>query len=346
MENNKNILITGASGLVGGHVARCFAKSGNNIFCMVRKESDVSFISDLPVTIVYGDVTDREGLEKLFEGMDWIIHTAGRVADWGKYDDYYRTNVTGTMNVMEAASVNNIRDVIITGSVSSYGEENSPVLKDESWGFRSHYHYALDRIMPSGMNNYRDTKAEATRRAVEFAAKNGINLTVLEPVWIYGENEFSSGFYEYVTIARSGMPFMPGCKTNTFHVVYAAELARAYWLVFVKRPAGINRIIIGDPKPENMRYIYGLFCREAGVKQPRMIAKWLIYPIAVMIEAFGHLVNQKSAPLLMRSRVSMFYDSIGFSVEKAEKMLGFRSEVDLETGIRNTVAWYWQHGRL
>lgn len=340
MVKEKNILITGASGLVGSHIAHYFSSYEKNVYCLIRKGSNIDFIKDLPIKIIYGDITDFAGLETLFKGMDWIIHTAAKVTDWGNYSDYYLTNVTGTLNVMKAAFSNNIQDVIITGSVSSYGEENSSVLKDETFGFRSHYPYAFHRILPSGMNNYRDTKAEATRQAMAFAGQHRINLTVLEPVWIYGENESKSGFYEYLKIARSGMPFMPGCRSNTFHVIYAGELARAYYLAFQKQLTGIHRIIIGNKDPENMQLIYGQFCLEAGLKKPVNIPKWIIYPVALVLESIFFLLKRNSPPVIMRSRVNMFYDSIGFSTINAEKLLGFSNHVDLETGIRKTVQWY------
>lgn len=340
MDNDANILVTGASGLVGGHIAHYFSRHENNVHCLVRKGSNIDFIRDLPVKIIYGDITDLAGLTTLFKGMDQIIHTAAKVADWGEYADFYRTNVTGTLNVMEAAFRNNIRDVISTGSVSSYGEENSSVRKDESFGFRCHYPYAFDRILPSGMNHYRDTKAESTRQSMAFATAHGMNLTVLEPVWIYGENEFSSGFHEYMKIAASGFPFMPGSRNNTFHVIYAGELARAYYLAYQKKLAGVRRIIIGNREPDNMQSIYGLFCREAGLKQPRNVPKWLIYPVALVMESMFLLLKRTTPPLLLRSRVNMFYDSIGFSTANAEKILGFRNEVDLKSGICKTVQWY------
>jgi nucleoside-diphosphate-sugar epimerase len=340
MAVERNILITGASGLAGGHITRYFARYEKNIFCLVRKGSNTDFINDLPVKIIYGDITDLPGLTDIFNGMDWIIHTAAKVSDWGSYDDYYLTNVTGTLNVMEAAFRSNIRNVIITGSVSSYGEEDSSVLKDESSGFRSHYPYAFDGILPSGMNHYRDTKAESTRQAMAFAGSHKINLTVMEPVWIYGENESGSGFYEYLKMAGSGIPFMPGCPSNTFHVIYAEELARAYWLAFQKQLTGIRRIIIGNSEPENMQSIFERFCTEAGIKKPGNIPKWIIYPLAVIMESITLMLKRNSPPLLSRSRVNMFYDSIGFSTANAEKILGFRNQVDLETGIRKTVQWY------
>jgi nucleoside-diphosphate-sugar epimerase len=333
-------MITGASGLVGGHVVRYFAQFEPHLFCLVRATSDASFISDLQVTIVNGDITDLQELTVLFSGMDLVIHTAGKVGDWGNYPDFYLANVTGTLNVLEAAAMNHIPQVIITGSISSYGEEDSRILKDESSGFRSHYSYAFDRLLPSGMNHYRDTKAEATRLAMEYASRAGINLTILEPAWVYGEHESGSGFYTYLKTAASKVPLMPGSRKNTFHVIYAGELARAYWLAANNRTDGVRRFIIGNTEPVNMQRVLGLFCREAGIKKPLNIPKWIIYPAALVIETIALLQKRVHPPLLTRSRVNMFYDSIGYSTVNAWKSLGFRNEVDIETGIRATVSWY------
>lgn len=346
MSEERKILITGASGLVGSHIAHYFCRTEKNIYCLVRKESQVDFIKDLPVTLVYGDITDLTRLKELFEGMDWIIHTAAKVTDWGSYSDFYKTNVTGTLNVLKAALKNNIKDVIITGSVSSYGEEDSQVLKDETFSFRSHYPYAFDRDFPSGMNNYRDTKAESTRQAMTYAEQYGMNLTVIEPVWIYGENEFNSGFHEYLSIAKTGMPFMPGSCSNTFHVIYSRELARAYFLAFKRALAGIHRIIIGNEQADKMSDIYELFCKEAGFKKPRNLPKWIIYPVALALECLYLLLGITSPPLLTRSRVNMFYDSIAFNTKKAEELIGFTNRIDLETGIHRTVQWYLKNNRI
>ncbi len=343
MKQAGNILLTGASGLAGGHIARYFSRHGASVHAMVRPGSDTSFIRDLPVRLVHGDVTDPASLDRLCRGMDTVIHTAARVADWGRYEDFYRVNVIGTLNALEAAAANGIGRAIVLGSVSSYGEEDCQTLKDETCPFRSHYPYAFGRLIPSGMNHYRDTKAEATRLAMSFAEARGMNLTVLEPAWIYGENESNSGFYEYLKLAAAGIPFVPGRRSNTFHVIHAADLARACWLAYLSPPPGAVRIIIGNSSPVNMRHIFGLFCREAGIRQPRCLPKWVIYPVALIMESLFLLLNKPSPPPLTRSRVNMFYDSIGFSTKRAEQLLGFTSRVELETGIRETVKWYRQN---
>ncbi len=342
----EKIWITGASGFIGGHVTRCLAEQGFQITCLTRPGSDLSFLEGMPVKVVHGDISDPGGFSNSMEGMDAVIHTAGKASDWGSYDEFFQVNVEGTLNVLRAATHHHIRQVIITGSVSSYGEENYSGLKDENSPFNSHYPYALDRLFPSAMNHYRDTKALMTREAMAFAKEHRMDLTIIEPVWVYGEHEFHTGFYEYLKTVKSGMPFMPGSKKNHFHVIYAGDLARAYLLALTRRPEGVVRIIAGNENPENMSLIFSEFCKAAGLKSPRHIPHSVIYPVAFLIELFATLFRRKSPPLLTRGRVNMFYDNIGYRSLNASDLLGFRAEIPLSEGIRRTVAWYQENHYL
>ena len=342
----EKVMITGATGFIGSHVAEAFCDT--SIPCVLFARDPKRLCPELAgrCETITGDVRDVTSLAKASRGCSSMVHVAGQASDWGSHEDFISTNVTGTLNVLEACSINKISHVIITGSISSYGEEDSTVLKDESSPFDSHYPYFLDRIFPSKLNWYRDTKAEATRRSLPFARTHGLDLTVIEPVWVYGEREFNTGFFSYLDTVRQGLRFLPGSRRNTFHVIYARDLARAYVLAWQKRIKGIERILVGNPQPESMHRIFSLFCTEAGLRPPRLVPHGIAYPIGFALELFSALFKTKNPPLLSRGRVNMFYDSIGYSVKKAERLLGFTCEYSLEQGIRKTVSWYRDNGYL
>ena len=130
----------GASGFIGGHVTRFLTEKGLEVSCLVRESSDTSFLKDLPVRIIKGNIRDNALLIRACSGMDGIMHTAAKVNDWGTYKEFYDVNVQGTLNVLDAASRNGIKKVIITGSNSSYGEENYKGIKNEDSPYHSHYH--------------------------------------------------------------------------------------------------------------------------------------------------------------------------------------------------------------
>jgi 2-alkyl-3-oxoalkanoate reductase len=340
--NNKKpkVIITGAAGFIGGHVTEYFCNNNVDVSCFVRKSSDLSYIKELPIKIINGSITDLNKLKESLKNTDCVIHVAALAKDWGNYKDFYQTNVIGTINVLKACKSSNIQNVIITGSISSYGEEDSKEIKTEEHPFNSHYKYFMDSIFPCKMNYYRDTKALATQEAIKYAEENNLNLTIIEPVWVYGENEFNTGFYEYIKSAKSKIPLSLGSKKNKFHVVYAKDLARAYFLAFQKKLTGINRTIIGNKNVDYADKIYSIFCNEAGIKKPKNIAKQIVYPIGFLLELIYTLFSIKNVPLLTRGRVNMFYDNIEYSTLKAEELLGFTNNFSIEEGIKKTVNWY------
>lgn len=346
-ENTMNkVLLTGASGFIGSHLAELFSSERIPLKCMVRPSSDISFLRQLNVEILEGDITDLASIQKALIDVDFVIHTAGKSSDWGRYQDFYRANVLGTLNMLRACKISKIENIIVTGSISSYGEEDCKESKNEAYPYDSHYPYFLDQIFPSAMNYYRDTKAILTQKTSEFASDNKMNITIIEPVWVYGEREFNTGFFEYMKAVQAGMCYAPGDKHNNFHVVYARDLAQAYLLAFERKLTGINRIIIGNPEAHKMYEIYSMFCKSANLKPPKLIPKCLIYPIGFWMELIATVLSRKTPPPLTRSRVNMMYDNIEYSVAKAKEMLGFEAKTSLQDGIERTVEWYKQKGLL
>jgi nucleoside-diphosphate-sugar epimerase len=340
------IIITGATGFIGSHITDIFIKNGHRPVCIVRKSSNIDFIDRDRVELVYGDIRDFQSLVVAFKEGDVVIHNAAYVRDWGDYTLFYETNVEGTLNVLKACKENNIKRIIMTGTNSSYGEEHCLYQKDESWPDNSHYPYFLDAIFPCKFNYYRDTKALATRQAIAFAKKNHLNLTILEPTWVYGEREFNTGFYEYLKTAKQRIPFMPGSRKNRFQVIYVQNLAQYYYQAYLKRLPGIERILLCHREAPYMNEIYELFCREAGFRKPANLPKCLTYPIGFILELMYTLFRIKNPPLLTRGRVNLFYDNLEYSTSKAEELLDTMPLHTLKEGITKTVRWYKQKGYL
>lgn len=342
----ERVLLTGATGFIGSHVLRAFEGEGITTRCLLRKEADRGRLAAEPRQWCIGDIRDAGAVEAALDKCTAVVHCAALASDWGRRREFDEINIDGTLNILRGCARKGVGHAIITGSISSYGEEHCGAAKNESWPYNPRYPYLLDRLLPSGMNHYRCSKAEATRRATVFAERNGIDLTVIEPVWVYGPREFHTGFYTYVKAVRDGASFMPGTRRNLFHVICATDLARAYVAALRKRPPGVERIIVGNARPEPMNRIFSLFCREAELKPPRLLPKWVIYPAGMLAEVWATLRGQTRAPLLTRSRVNMFYDTIAYSVDKAREVLGFEAEIDLEMGIKRTVEWYRRNAFL
>jgi len=338
------ILITGGTGFIGSHLVEEFLKNNARVVCLVKETSNTEFLESLNVEMVIGDITDYNSIVAALNDVSFVVHAAGKSCDWGKLEDFVSANVSGTMNVIRACKTCGLDSLIVTGSISSYGEEDSRTVKNENSPYMSHYKYF--GLFPSAMNYYRDTKAELTQKSIEFAEKNNMNLSIIEPAWVFGEREFNTGFYEYMKAVKNGMTFCPGSERNKFHVVYVKDLAKAYYEVYRQKISGINRVIIGERSASLQADIYRSFCKEAGFKAPALLPKWLVYPLGFFSELLFEIIGSNKPPLLTRARVNMMFDNIEFSTEKAKELLGFESETSMQTAIRDTVNWYKANGYI
>lgn len=340
------ILLTGASGFIGSHIAEYFLSKNIKLDCLVRESSNTDFLNTLNLKILYGNISNLKSLTEIFKNYNCVIHTAGYVSDWGNFDKFFSSNVIGTLNVLKACKKNNIENIIITGTNSVYGEENNLTVKDENSPFNSHYNYFLDNYFHSSMNYYRDSKAAAVKYALKYAEKNDMNLTVIEPVWVFGEREFNAGFYEYLKTVNSGIPFLPGSKKNLFHIIYARDLSKCYYLAYKKKLNGIHRFIAGNDKPVNLDYLYSLFCNSLKKNKPMNLKKFIVYPVGFFLEMIYNCLNINKPPILTRARVNMFYDNIIYSTKKIKEILGFQPDYCLEDAVEKTVTWYKKNNFL
>ena len=97
------VLVTGATGFLGSHVAEQLTRDGHTVRALVRKSSKRDFLERLPnVELAYGSVEEAERVAEAVAGVDAIIHSAGLVKARSA-DEFHRTNVEGTRNLVEAA---------------------------------------------------------------------------------------------------------------------------------------------------------------------------------------------------------------------------------------------------
>lgn len=198
----------------------------------------------------------------------------------------------------------------------------------------------MDRVIPCAMNFYRDSKAIATQKAIHFAQSQHLNVTILEPVWVYGEREFNTGFYQYLKTVKTGLPYFPGHSNNKFPVIYCQDLARAYYLAYYKKLKGVHRFIIGNQDTIKMSSFLYQFCKASKFKPPKNLPLWMVYPIAFIVELMSIIFHLNKPPTLTRGRAKMYYDNLNFSSAKAWNILSFRNKYSITEGIQRTVRWY------
>lgn len=319
-------LITGASGFLGGRLAQLLAERGEAVRVLARDSSDLNHLTGLPIEVARGDLGRPETLASATRGAKIIYHCAGMSADWGKWEDFERVNVTGVKNLLEAAhragSVQRFLHISTT-DVYGYPVEACP----ESYGIH-------DIGLP-----YNRSKGLGEQAAWDFHRATRLPVTVVRPCNIFGPRskdfvvEVSNLLLQgqMMTIdggaRRSGLLFVdnavegiiaaanaPGAVGQSYNLRDETEVT---WRQYLDRLAA------------------GLGARKPWINLPAGIA----LAIARAFEGAYGLLRRQSRPLLTRHSVYLLGRDQGFPIDKAKKELGFRSIVGFDEALQRTLSW-------
>jgi dihydroflavonol-4-reductase len=203
-----DVVITGITGFLGTALARRFVEAGARVTGLVRRRSDpdtLRWLGDLGVRLQRGDVVERPGLERIFDGADLLVHAAAVIGYrrrlWGAMQ---RVNVIGTRNVLDAAWVAGVGRVVHISSVAAVGLSDRPVPLDEDAAFDPG---ELDAA-------YFDTKV-AAEAEVARAVAAGVDATIVNPGVIYGPSSSASNSSRVIVGILSGrVPLVPPGGVN------------------------------------------------------------------------------------------------------------------------------------
>ncbi len=170
------VLITGAGGFLGKYIARdLFLEGGFEIHSLSRKYYPE--LEEYQVIQNQGTITNKSDVTKALSGMDAVIHTASMVGMWGRYKDFYETNVTGTNNIIEACLLHKIKYCVYTSTPSvAFGQESLSGV-DESIGYPKKY-----------LSDYAKTKSIAEKNILK-ANSNNFSTVSLRPHLIFGPGD-------------------------------------------------------------------------------------------------------------------------------------------------------------
>ncbi len=259
------VLVTGATGFLGSHVARHLTARGDDVRVLVRTTSDRSRLDGLDLHEAIGDVTDAASVREAVIGVDAVVHCAALV-EFGPRDPskMEEVNFGGARNVLDAAAEAGARAVHVS-SLSAYGptEAGKPP-KDETWWHADPLEVAYER-----------TKRAGHRHARELAA-DGASIRIAAPGGIYGFGDSStmSQLIEVFTKYPVPVGYLPEVRQTTVNVDDCAD--------------AILRILDADAEADGEEYVVGaevvtiaewlsVICRAAGRRPPlvNMPASWV-----------------------------------------------------------------------
>lgn len=324
-------LVTGATGMLGSHIAERLVAHGRRVRALVRPGSDTRFLESLGVELVRGDLTDIDSCAPAVRGIEVIYHCAAKVGDWGPWREFQTNCIDATRNLGHAAVAAGVGRFLHISSTSAYGHpaEGGPPIEETA---------------PVGQNMwvwdaYTRSKVEAEKVLWHLAATRGLPVTVIRPSWLYGERDRTTTA-RLVERLRQRKVLLIGRGDNPLSAVYAGTVADAAILA-AGDPGSVGEAYnITNQGPITQSGFMDLLAAACGAPPVRRRVPYRVaYAAAFVFEAKGRLLRQARPPWVTRYATWLLGRELEYSTEKARTRLGWSPGLSYDESIGRTVGW-------
>jgi dihydroflavonol-4-reductase len=323
------VLLTGATGFIGGHLLQALLEAGAETRCLVRSESPRRNLDGLDVEVVTGDLRDAESLKRALRGCELAFHCA---ADYRLYSkrpvELYESNVQGTRNLMQAAAEAGVRRVVYTSSVGTLGlhadgspaNEETPVAVEDMVG------------------HYKRSKYLAERVADEWVEK-GLTVVIVNPSTPVGEGDLKP-----TATGQMIVDFLnrktPAYVDTGLNLIDVHDVALGHVRAAERGRTG-QKYILGN-RNMSLREIYLTLGSLTGLPAPRLkVPHWLPLGWAALDTGFARLAGRTPGVSLEAVRLSrhrMYFDA-----GKAVRELNL-PQTAVEEALQRAVVWFRTNG--
>jgi nucleoside-diphosphate-sugar epimerase len=328
-----SLLVTGATGLVGSHVAEEARRRGIPTRALVRRDADSELLRSWGVEIATGDMTDAESLREAARGAAVIVHCAAKVGDWGPVDGYRNVNVHGLENLLRAAETGGgLRRFVHISSLGVYEARD---------------HYGTDEAeLPStrGIDGYTLTKVEAEQLVLKHVAERRLPAVVLRPGFIYGPRDRTVLPRLLERLRRRQVKFL-GSGEQLMNNTFVGNLVQAVFKAIECDEAAGEVYNITDGRLVSKREFITTIAELAGYPAPTgKVPLGVARVLARGMEGVWKLLGRKEAPLLSNARIKFLGLNLDFAIGKARRELGYAPQVDFQDAMRQTIDWFRDQG--
>ena len=324
------VLVTGATGFVGSHVADKLIEKGHEVRALVRQTSSMVWLDGKPIEQVQGNMLDAESLENAVKNVDAVVHVAGVTAARTK-EGFFAGNQLATRALLEAVRRYNpgLSRFVQCSSQAAVGPslDGQPI---------------TELTPPHPITTYGKSKRAAEEESER--ARQDFPVTVLRLSAVYGPRDTAILTF-FQTVNKRLKPLI-GLQDKYINLVHVADVAEAVSLTLDHDASRNETYFIGSEQQYTWREISELtaeILNKRGVilKLPHA----LVYGVAGLSE-FLSMFQKKPSVLNWEKGRDIVQANWTCSVEKAKQEIGYRQGVSLEDGIKETTEWYRQQGWL
>jgi UDP-glucose 4-epimerase len=334
---NPNILVTGATGFIGQHLTRKLLDIGGERSVRTVYTDDSAklyFFRNEEVDSRKADITDRQSISGLMDGIDVVYHLAAISRnDLSKtWEDFYAVNVQGTVNLLEEAKAAGVKKFVFASTVEAagFGDGVSPRVETDA---------------PNPVNNYGKSKLSAERQVLSGAWP--MECAVLRLPMIYGPGTFLIVPKLFGMVRRGFYPMIGGGKA-LMEFCYVDNAVNGIISAGEKKEAAGELFYLSDERSYSIREVVSTIAESSGkrvlfVSIPVFAAKFLglCWEIAAKILPFPPIISKYSRkPFFSRETVFWTTRNVNtVSTEKIKSVLGYSPAVNIKEGTRRTAEW-------
>ncbi len=326
------VLVTGASGFVGSHLAEALARQKVKVRLLVRSTSRLPFKPTPQMELCQGDVTNLESVRKAMKGVRVVYHLAGLLRG-AKFSAYQRVNAEGTRHICQAAAgEKSVRRVVYVSSLSAAGP--SPLGGE------------IDETMPCHpVSFYGQTKRMGEEIVLSFQKK--FEVVILRPGAVYGPRE--TDIFEYFKMVRQGLVVNGGDGEQRVSFIYVQDLVDSILLAGQFRKAKGQIFFVSDGKNLSWNELSAHI--GAALKKSYKtfnVPLGIVRIVASLGDGVARLTGKSFLPPIVSGDKMKEAKAPGWvcSNHKIRQRLGFNPKFDIEKGIKAAVQFYLTAGWL
>jgi dihydroflavonol-4-reductase len=331
-------LVTGASGFVGGNLARMLSERGHEVTALVRRTSKRTELEKIKgIRFAFGDMNTGEGFDEAVKGVDVVHHLAG-ITKARTEAEYQRGNGEGTRLLAAAlARQDQPARLIFCSSLAAAGPARPGAPRREDEG-------------NAPVSVYGRSKFAGELAVRQYADR--VPSVILRPPVVYGPGD-ATNLPPVLPMARFGVYFKSGLATKYLSFIHVQDLCEAL-IAAATRGKTVSAddphrgvYFVSDPVEYRWEDFFGALSAALGKPPPRIvpIPELLGYAVGLGNELFGRLAN--TVPILNRDKArEMTFPAWTCSPARAKDEIGWTPAFTLQAGLENTVEWFKKEGMI